>query len=64
MGQRDNLMRKFGPILLEAFGIIIFDEFNRIRAHVGLTPLTWAQFMDEINNHTSTLEPYDWMEQP
>jgi len=61
MSQRDDLMRKFGPILLEAFGIIVFDECNRIRAHVGMPPLTWTQFLAEINNHTSELELYDWM---
>lgn len=61
MSQRDDLMKKWGPLLLEAFGRIVFDEINRIRSHVGLTPLTWEQFFTEINNHLSTLERYDWM---
>lgn len=62
MAQRDELFAKFGPILLEAFAIMILDEINRIRQHVGMPQLTKQQVLDEINNHTSTLEPYDWME--
>lgn len=61
MSQRDDLMHKFGPLLLEAFGRIIFEEINRIRAHVGMTQITWQDFFTEINNHMSTIEPYDWM---
>lgn len=64
MTQRDELMQKFGPLLLEAFGRITFDEINRIRQHVGMSPITWQDFFTEINNHLSTLEPYDWMEIP
>ena len=56
-------MRKFGPILLEAFGQIIFNEINELRTNAGLPPRTWEQFFNEINNHTSTLEPYDWMQE-
>ncbi|MCK5616726.1 hypothetical protein KAR91_83465 [Candidatus Pacearchaeota archaeon] len=63
MALRDNLMRQFGPMLLEAFGTIIFNEINEIRTHVGLPARTWEQFFNEINNHTSTLEPYDWMQE-
>lgn len=61
MAQRDELMRQFGPLLLEAFGRIIFDELNELRTHVGLPPRTWEQFFTEINNHLSTLELYQWM---
>lgn len=61
MVQRDELMRKFGPLLIEAFAQILFNEINFLRTHAGLQPRTWQQFSDEINNHLSTLEPYDWM---
>jgi len=63
MALRDDLMRQFGPMLLEAFGRILFEELNRIRSHVGMPELTWEQFFAEINNHTSEIEPYDWMEE-
>lgn len=62
MAQRDELMQKFGPLLIEAFGRICFDEINRIRSHVGMPVLTWEQFFAEIDNHLGTLEPYEWME--
>lgn len=61
MSQRDDLMRQFGPLLLEAFGRITFDEVNRIRTHVGMAPITWEDFFSEINNHLSELPPYEWM---
>lgn len=63
MTQRDDLMQRFGPLLLEAFGRIVFDDINRIREHVGLPVFTWEQFFAEINNHLSTLEPYEWMKE-
>lgn len=63
MTQRDELMQKFGPLLLEAFGRIIFDEINDLRIHNGLPPRTWEQFFDEINNHLSSIPLYSWMEE-
>jgi len=64
MSLRDELMQKFGPLLLEAFGRIVFEELNRIRSHVGMPELTWEQFFTEINNHLGALEPYEWMKRP
>lgn len=61
MPQRDELFRQFGPILLEALTRMMVDECNRLRSHVGMPPITKEMFMTEINNHLSTLEPYDWM---
>ncbi len=61
MAQRDKLMQKFGPLLLESFGRILFNELNELRARAGLPPRTWEQFFTKINNHLTTLEPYDWM---
>lgn len=64
MSQRDELFRKFGPILLEAFMIMTLDAINALRVKAGLPAYTKQQVMDEINNHLSTLEPYDWMKTP
>ena len=61
MALRDDLMRRFGPKLLEAFARILFDDINRIRSHVGMPGLTWEQFFAEINNHVTEVEDYDWM---
>lgn len=63
MAQRDELFQQFGPILIEAFAILILDETNRIRQHIGMPQITKKQVLDEISNHTSKLEPYDWMEE-
>lgn len=61
MSQRDELFRKFGPILLEAICLVILDEVNRLRTHVNMPPITKQDVLDELNNHLSELEPYDWM---
>lgn len=61
MSTRDETMRKFGPILLEAFAIMVLDEINILRSQVGLPPRTKQQILDQINNHVSTLPLYDWM---
>ena len=63
MAQRDELFIKFGPILLEALVILQVQEANRIRSKIGMPQITREMFFDEINNHTSELEPYDWMNQ-
>lgn len=61
MAQRDELFRIFGPLLLEGFLEMILSEINLLRTNAGLPPRTKQQVYDEIMNHTSTLEPYDWM---
>lgn len=61
MSQRDELFQKFGPILLEAIVRLCVDEANRVRDKIGMPAITKEMFYDEINNHLSELEPYDWM---
>jgi len=61
MAQRDELMAQFSPLLIEAFGLIIFAEINILRTAAGLPERTKEQFFEEINNHLSELLPYDWM---
>lgn len=63
MSDRDELFQKFGPLLLEAFMTLIFEESNRIRRHVGMPEITKQDVLDEINNHLSELDPYDWMQE-
>ena len=60
MAQRDEVFHKFGPILLEACLLIVYTEVNIIRGHLGLAPRTLEQFLDQVNNHIATLDPYDW----
>lgn len=61
MADRDELFKKFGPILFEAFVIMAVEETNRIRQHIGMPTISKQDFLDEINNHLSELTPYDWM---
>ena len=61
MGQRDDLFHQFGPILFEAFMLMTLDAINALRVKAGLPAYTKQQVMNEISNHLSTLELYDWM---
>jgi len=61
MAQRDELFRKFGPILLEAIVWLMAEECNRLRTKLGMQTITKEMFFDEINNHLSEIELYDWM---
>lgn len=59
--KRDEVFQMFGPILLEGCLHIILSEINIIRSQLGLPLRTQLQFYDEIMNHASTLELYEWM---
>jgi len=61
MSERDDLFQQFGPYLTEAFMLLIWEEVNRIRSHVGMPAITKQDVLDQINNHLSGIEPYDWM---
>lgn len=64
MAQRDELFRRFGPIFLEAIAIMIVEESNRIRTHLGMPLITKQMFLDEITTKLDQLLPYDWMDIP
>lgn len=61
MSQRDEVMSRFGPILLEAFALMVLDEINILRQQLGLQPRTTQQLLTVISNHSTTLPKYDWM---
>jgi len=54
-------MKQFGPILLEAFSLMVLDEINILRIEAGLSPRTSQQLLNTISNHVTTLPDYDWM---
>lgn len=62
MAQRDDLFRKFGPILTEAICLVLLDEINALRDNQGMPEITEQDIIDRLNNHLNELEPYDWME--
>jgi len=61
MAKRDDLFARFGPLFLEAMALMTLDAINELRVKAGLTPYTKQQVMDKMENHLSTLQPYDWM---
>lgn len=61
MAQRDDLFRKFGPILFEASVISILELINDQRRAQGWPDITLQDYYDKVNNHITDLEPYDWM---
>lgn len=61
MAERDELFKKFGPRLIEAVALTLFDITNDLTKHPHPDPITNAQLLEKIQNHLSTLELYDWM---
>lgn len=61
MANRDELFRKFGPILLEAQTLVLLEQINLLRQNQGMPEITEQDLIDSLNNHLGELEPYDWM---
>lgn len=61
--QRDDLYRKFGPILLEAQTLVLLEQINILRKEQGMPEITEQDLIDSLNNHLGELEPYDWMQE-
>ena len=59
---REELYRGFGPMLIEAFALIVKDEINILRANHGLPDRTNQQIMDALKNKLDTLSTYNWMD--
>jgi len=63
MPERDDLFRKFGPILFEASVISIIELINEHRRARGWPDITLQDYYDKVNNHITELQPYVWMNQ-
>ena len=61
MPQRDELFRKFGPLIVEGLVLITKDEINILRGLHGLAPRTNEQIMTALENKLAGLTLYDWM---
>lgn len=61
MGQRDDLFRQFGPLLIEALLDYIYDNVAEVRKVTGVGPITKEEFFANVANHLSHLAPYEWM---
>lgn len=61
MAQRDDLFRKFGPLVVEGLVLITKDEINLLRDLHGLAARTNEQIMTALENKLGSLPKYDWM---
>lgn len=62
MVTREELYKKFGPMLIEAVILIIKDEINILRSQYGLSGRTNQQIMDALENKLASLSKYNWMD--
>lgn len=61
MSDRNDTFQKFGPLLFEATLQALIERSNELRRNQGMKEITMQNIMDDINNHITELEPYDWM---
>lgn len=61
MATREDLYRKFGPLLIEALMRLVFSEINILRQTAGLQPRTVQQGIDALEAQLANLAKYDWM---
>lgn len=63
MAQRDELFRKFGPILLEALVVSLVELINEHRRARGWPDITTEEVLTRMENHATTILPYNWMDE-
>jgi len=59
MTERNDLFRKFGPILLEAGCQVLLDYQNELRKKQGMELLTMDDILLKLENHLSKLQKGD-----
>lgn len=62
MALRDNVYKKFGPLILEALIDKLLEEINELRTGAGLPPRPKEQFLGSAHNNLAHLPDYDWMQ--
>lgn len=61
MSLRDEMFAKFGPLLMEACCWVLLDYQNELRHEQGMSLLTMDDLLTKLKNHSTELQPYDWM---
>lgn len=61
MAKRDELFRRFGPLLIEAITDFLLDNVNTLRKEQGMKEITKDEYLEQLSNHVTDLPPYDWM---
>ncbi len=62
MATREELYRKWGPMLFEAVVLVDFDEHNRIREWLGKPLLTEQDVLNAVDAKLKSLPLYGWMD--
>lgn len=62
MATREDLYRKFGPLMIEALMRLVFSEINILRQAAGLQARTVQQGLDALETQLGNLSKYDWMD--
>lgn len=63
MTKRDELYRKFSPILIEALFDQILAELNELRTALNKPPITKDAFLSIVEKNLHTIVPYNWMQE-
>lgn len=63
MATRDELFARFGPLLLEAVVVDLFENIRTLRHATGQPERTLEDFLTEIADRLDALEPYPWMQE-
>lgn len=58
---REDLYKKFGPMLIEALALVMLDEINALRASLSLPLRTKQQLVNALKAKLDSLSKYDWM---
>lgn len=61
MEKRDELFAKFGPLLIEAMVEMTLENINVLRKEQGMHEISKDDYLTQLLNHVSELNPYDWM---
>ncbi len=61
MATREELYKKFGPLLFEAITRVILDEINLLRNQAGLPERDLVQVSSAVETKLNQLDKYDWM---
>jgi hypothetical protein len=62
MAAKEELYKRFGPLLLDALVQVMQDELNVLRSKAGFSPRTNQQVVDAIHNKLQSTSPYAWMQ--
>lgn len=61
MALRDDILAQFGPKLIEAMLIDLFENIKELRRATGQPERTLEDFLTEVSARIPNIPDYDWM---